>query len=179
MTWASCETARYARRHLKYHGSHTFGTFNSNKHCWCNGIIQDSHSWDPGSIPGQCNFCKSASVSILVFIAVEKLSINSRVVPSQTNIQQKRQLQNISFNIVNWYMQGIMFTAFHRSLTIPTSSFIVNIILHGKTKTSKFCNKICPSTQYYMYMNLLQLSGHWLNNLHFDKCIFLRSNSLS
>lgn len=24
------------------------------KHCWCSGIMQDSHSCDPGSIPGQC-----------------------------------------------------------------------------------------------------------------------------
>ena len=24
-------------------------------HCWCSGIMQDSHSCDPGSIPGQCN----------------------------------------------------------------------------------------------------------------------------
>ena len=24
------------------------------RHCWCSGIIQDSHSCDPGSIPGQC-----------------------------------------------------------------------------------------------------------------------------
>ena len=23
-------------------------------HCWCSGIIQDSHSWDLGSIPRQC-----------------------------------------------------------------------------------------------------------------------------
>lgn len=23
-------------------------------HCWCNGIMEDSHSFDPGSIPGQC-----------------------------------------------------------------------------------------------------------------------------
>ena len=23
-------------------------------HCWCSGIMQDSHSCDPGSIPGQC-----------------------------------------------------------------------------------------------------------------------------
>lgn len=26
------------------------------KHCWCSGIMQDSHSCDPGSIPGQCKF---------------------------------------------------------------------------------------------------------------------------
>ena len=26
------------------------------KHCWCSGIIQDSHSWDLGSIPRQCIF---------------------------------------------------------------------------------------------------------------------------
>ena len=25
------------------------------EHCWCSGIMQDSHSCDPGSIPGQCN----------------------------------------------------------------------------------------------------------------------------
>lgn len=25
-------------------------------HCWCSGIMQDSHSCDPGSIPGQCTF---------------------------------------------------------------------------------------------------------------------------
>jgi hypothetical protein len=25
-------------------------------HCWCSGIMQDSHSCDPGSIPGQCKF---------------------------------------------------------------------------------------------------------------------------
>ena len=24
-------------------------------HCWCSGIMQDSHSCDSGSIPGQCN----------------------------------------------------------------------------------------------------------------------------
>ena len=23
-------------------------------HCWCRGVMQDSHSCDPGSIPGQC-----------------------------------------------------------------------------------------------------------------------------
>ena len=27
-------------------------------HCWCSGIIQDSHSWDLGSIPRQCMFSK-------------------------------------------------------------------------------------------------------------------------
>ena len=26
----------------------------TSQHCWCSGIMQDSHSCDPGSIPGQC-----------------------------------------------------------------------------------------------------------------------------
>ena len=25
-------------------------------HRWCNGIMRDSHSRDPGSIPGRCTF---------------------------------------------------------------------------------------------------------------------------
>ena len=33
------------------------------EHCWCSGIMQDSHSCDPGSIPGQCN--------IFIFISVQ------------------------------------------------------------------------------------------------------------
>ena len=37
------------------------------KHCWCSGIMQDSHSCDPGSIPGQCIvllffFCDPGSI---------------------------------------------------------------------------------------------------------------------
>ena len=42
-------------------------------HCWCSGIMQDSHSCDPGSIPGQCNvtyFVVKLNVYVLKFVLI-------------------------------------------------------------------------------------------------------------
>ena len=34
--------------------THKSDLYSVGAHCWCSGIMQDSHSCDPGSIPGQC-----------------------------------------------------------------------------------------------------------------------------
>ena len=51
-------------------------------HCWCSGIMQDSHSCDPGSIPGQCTMFFSCFFFIV--IDVKKNNFHERIMVNCT-----------------------------------------------------------------------------------------------
>ena len=54
-TLASCVLYCYSA--INRYNDLSIGVFLVRRHCWCSGIMQDSHSCDLGSIPGQCMFC--------------------------------------------------------------------------------------------------------------------------